>query len=145
MLVLGAVPAAGQDGSSHAQDSLAIVDASRAFSDAYVRGDIATIVAAYGSGTGAMLPPDGRIVRDPAVIARYWTNPPQRVQVAHSMTSESLKIFGEVAVDIGTWRSVQRQGEDDPAEATGRYLVVWRRDGQGHWVMEADMWHRPVR
>ena len=119
-----------------------IAAASRAFSDAYVAGDTAAIRVLYTDD--AVLLPWERIVRGRDAIARYFAPGPQRTNLAHSMTSDDLRISGDTAIDIGIWSNTWSIGEDPPREASGRYLVVWRRGADGLWRIEHDMWHRPT-
>lgn len=119
----------------------AITAASRSFSAAYVAGDTAAIRALYTDD--AVLLPPGREVRGRDAIVRYFAPGPNRVNEAHAMTSSELRIDGDRAVDIGTWSNTWRIGDGERSSASERYLVVWRRGGDGRWRIEVDMWHRP--
>jgi ketosteroid isomerase-like protein len=126
-----------------ARDSLAIVAASRAFSDAYVRNDTAALGQVYADS--AILLPPNRAVAGRAAIQRYFTWGPNYRQLAHAMVSERLTITGDVAIDVGTWTSTGRRGTAEPTTASERYLVVWVRETDGQWRILYDMWHRPAR
>ena len=119
-----------------------ITAASRAFSDAYVAGDTAMIRALYTPD--ALLLPPNRDVRGREAIGRYFAPRPRRTNVAHAMTSDELRISGGAAIDVGTWSSSWRIDGGPVQEASGRYLVVWRRGEDGRWRIEYDMWHRPA-
>lgn len=124
-------------------DRSRIAAASQAFSRAYVAGDTAAIRHLY-TPDAVLLPPDGE-VRGRDGIVRYFAPGPRRRQLHHAMISHDLRLFGDLAVDTGTWtNTVQRAGQP-PSEASGRYLVVWRRSGDGRWRIEYDVWHRPTR
>lgn len=123
-------------------DSLAVLAASRAFSDAYVAGDLETLGSVYVED--AVLYPPGSVIRGRAAIRRYFAPGPGRTNLAHAMTSERLTFDGDVAVDVGVWSNTWRRGDEGPQAAEGRYLVVWRRGADGRWRIEYDMWHRPA-
>lgn len=119
-----------------------IAAASRAFSQAYVSGDTATIRQLY-TPEAMLLPPD-REVRGPDAIARYFAPGSRATNVAHAMTSEDLRVTDDIATDVGMWRHTQRTADGSTRESSGRYLVVWRRGDDGRWRIEYDMWHRPA-
>lgn len=120
----------------------AIESASRAFSAAYVAGDTATIRRLYTED--AVLLPPGAEVRGRDGIARYFAPGPRRTNLTHAMASDAIRITGATAVDVGTWTNVWTIDGGPRQEASGRYLVVWRRGDDGHWRIEYDMWHRPA-
>lgn len=118
-------------------DSLAIAEAARAFSRAYVEGDSATIASLYTED--ALLLPPGRDVRGREGAVRWFYAPPARRPREHHLQAEALRIHGDIATDVGHWNVVNAAGE----EFRGRYLVVWRKDDDGRWRMMYDMWHSP--
>lgn len=115
--------------------------ANRAFSAAYVAGDAAGVAALYTED--AMLIPPGRTVRGRGAIQRYFTAPPGRRQLDHRLTTEEQWIDGATATEFGTWFSVTQREGVPPDTASERYLLVWKRERDGRWRMQVDMWHRP--
>lgn len=128
--------------SSHTDPRQQIARASRAFSDAYVSGDTAAIRLLY-TEDAVVLPPE-RELRGSDAIVRYFAPVRRRVNIAHAMIAESVRVFDGVAVDVGTWRQISRSGDGPAQEASGRYMVVWQRAGDGSWRIAYDMWHRPA-
>ena len=120
----------------------AIESASRAFSAAYVAGDTAAIRQLYTED--AVLLPPGAEIRGRDGIARYFAPGPRRTNLTHAMRSDAIRVTGATAVDIGTWTNVWTIDGGPRQEASGQYLVVWRRDNDGRWRIEYDMWHRPA-
>lgn len=127
-----------------ASAAAAIFEASRGFSRAMERGDAATMAAKY-TDDAVLLPPNGKPATDIETIEEFWTpgNPEFRT-IRHELTTERLEVSCDVAVDLGRWRQVAQHGEQPETDAWGRYLVVWRRTGEGEWKMQFDTWTRPV-
>ncbi|NOT08874.1 MAG: nuclear transport factor 2 family protein [Gemmatimonadales bacterium] len=123
-------------------DSLAIVNASRAFSAAYVRNDSSALGAVYADS--AVLMPPGREIRGRSAIRRYFSWGPRYRQIAHAMTSLRLTINGNMAVDAGTWTSTSQRGDAPEATRSERYLIVWVREPDQRWRILYDMWHIPA-
>lgn len=143
LVTIGGAPRATAQGRPSAGDSAALAAASRAFSSAYVRNDTAALGRLY-SDSAVLLPPD-RERRGRAAIQRYFAWGPNYRQLAHAMQAERLTITGNVAVDLGMWTSTGQRGDAESTTASGRYLVVWVREGDGQWRILYDMWHRPTR
>lgn len=122
-----------------ASDSLAIVAAGRAFSRAYERGDVETLVRSYTSD-GVIFPDRSEALSGDA-LRRYWTLPPGRRVLLHRMTPTEIVIQGDLAYDYGVY---EYRGENDGQgyQGRGKYVVVWRRDADGNWRMKLDIWNR---
>lgn len=129
-------PLAAQTATSVAEARAAILEASRAFSQAYVAGDTATLAGLY-SEDALLMPPEGDL-RGHDAIAEYFHAPEGRRPAAHGMDSRELRVEGGVAVDVGDWWVESSDGE----RFTERYLIVWVRQFDG-WKIAYDMWHRP--
>lgn len=137
----GAAPRADEGEAGEAETRVAIAAASRAFSDAYVAKNHAAVAALYHPD--AVILPPGRALHGRERIERYFTQPPGRGQLAHAMTSEELRIEGDMAADLGVWTNRWRTVEGEEHESSGNYLVVWQRDAAGEWKILYDMWDRP--
>lgn len=135
-------PEARTERSALGDDRRQIEAAGRAFSSAYVAGDTASLRDLY-TVDAVLLPPE-REIRGRDGVGRYFAPSPRSRNLAHALRSDEVRIFGETAVDIGEWSNTWQVGENAPREASGRYLVVWRKGSDGRWRMAYDMWHRPV-
>lgn len=59
---------------------------------------------------------------------RDWRIEPTRVEQ-----------FGDTALEYGTYSAVLKQPNSDDIADTGKYLVVWRRQADGGWLIHADV------
>lgn len=59
---------------------------------------------------------------------RDWRIEPNRVEQ-----------FGDIALEYGTYTNLIRQPNGTDAAASGKYLVVWRRQADGRWLIHADI------
>lgn len=112
-----------------------IAAATAAWVDAFNKRDTAGIVALYDAeavlwGTSAQ-----RMAAGPAAIAEYYKNldAPQRSPVTASIGEQRIRVYGDTAIDSGTYTFwIVRDGKQEPVPA--RYSLVYRnRDGK--WLI----------
>lgn len=144
MLWIGVMaPAVAGDTLDNLADRAAIAAASQAFSSAFVANDTAAIARLY-TEDAVLLAPGKRVARGRAAAAKHFAWAPDYRQLAHAMTSESLDLRGDTAVDVGSWHSTSQRGDAAPSQECGAYVVVWVREADGAWRMAYDAWHRPL-
>lgn len=138
------VLAAGSDcRSADAAESDAIAAVSKRFSAAFVGNDMRALTDTY-TEDGVIMPPHRRLQGHEA-IAGYFKWKGARRQLAHAMTTESLRICGDFAFDWGHWTSKFTFDDAAAREATGTYFVVWKRSSNGEWKIQQDVWHGAAR
>jgi ketosteroid isomerase-like protein len=112
-----------------------------AFSRAYVAGEFDVLAAMYVPD--AILLPTIGTIQGRDAIQEFFTYGPGRVQVAHSMMPTTLSVEGSTAVETGVWSSTVQVGDNPPRTASGRHILVWRRQPDGRWLIAHDAWHQP--
>jgi len=122
-------------------DSLAILAAARAFSDAYVRADPDSMAALY-TEDAAIFPDNSDAIVGRDRIRRYWTLPPSRPITRHVLMPDRIEIAGDVAHDYGRYEIAGENNGVPWGPNAGKYVVVWRRGVDGQWRMYLDMWNR---
>jgi len=50
-----------------------------------------------------------------------------------------IEQFGDTAFEYGAYSTLIKQPDGTDAAASGKYLVVWRRQAAGHWLIHADI------
>ena len=138
LVTVACSPEAGHDAE---EDRAAIAAASRTFSAAFMAGDTATIGALY-TEDAVLLPPTGNVQGNDRIRA-FFAPAEGRRQIAHTLTSESLLIDGDLAIDIGRWESTTQRDGAEARTSSERYLVVWQRQADGSWKLAYDAWHWP--
>ncbi|MBA4138874.1 MAG: hypothetical protein C0518_16335 [Opitutus sp.] len=139
LLAISSAISQAAEATTEIEDRAAIARQSAAFSAAFVANDGDALAACY-TADGKIYPPNRTIVGR-AAIKEFFAWRPGRRQIAHRMESESLRIDGNTAVDVGTWHSTTQSEGHEPVSFTDRYLVVWVRESDGVWRMLHDIWH----
>ena len=116
----------------------AIRSRARAFSAAYVAGNLSAMMEIYCPN--AVLAPPRRNFLEGEDLEAYWTPRPGVVVSNHELETIAIVLHGDVAVDHGFYSGVQRR-QGETSTFRGKYLVVWNRTADGSWCMQQDMWN----
>jgi ketosteroid isomerase-like protein len=122
-------------------DSIAIVQASTAFSRAYERGDVNALIGLY-TDDAVIFPDQSEALSGREVLLRYWTLRPGNRVTHHQLTSHSLTIHDGFAHDWGTYEVSGEQDGNAWGPVLGKYVVVWQKGAEGAWRMRLDIWNR---
>ncbi len=117
----------------------AIERANAQFSAAYERGDAAAVAAMY-TEDAIVFPPGGEMVKGRAAIERFWKDTMSTVKAA-ALTTLDVEVSGEMACEVGKVDlKIVPQGQQ-PATASAKYVVVWKRQADGSWKLHRDIWN----
>ena len=127
-----------------AADTAAIHAQSRAFSDAYERGDVDAMIDIY-TEDAVIFPGNMEMVKGLADLRKYWALGPGQRITHHEATPTAIHVEGDMASDYGTYEVSGIRGGEAWGPFRGKYLIVWRKDADGQWRMELDMWNARSR
>ncbi len=114
-----------------------IESANERFVDAFAAGD-AQRLASYYTSDGQALPPGGDVVSGHSAITGMWQAVmAMGVKRAELETVEVDEVADSTAIEQGRYRLF---GEGNAPIDHGKYLVVWRREGDG-WKLHRDIWN----
>ena len=114
----------------------AITAGSQRFMTALSRGDAAGIAAVYTSDA-RLFPPGGEAVGGRVAIEGFWRGALELGIKAARLETEELELHGARAIEVGRYTL---EGEAGRALDRGKYLVVWRQEGND-WRLYRDMWN----
>lgn len=139
----GCASSAGRTDASPAGDSrdaASILERSRAFSAAYVRGDTAAMVAMY-TPDAAIFPNNSEMLAGREALLKFWAIPDGDRIVRHVATPTQVRVDGDHAYDYGVYEvDVLRQGKQRP-QTRGKYVIVWERGADREWRIKLDIWN----
>ncbi len=133
----GAAPDTADASSAEA----AIRRQSRRFSDAYVRGDTAALLAIYAPGAVAA-PGERDFVRGRPALDSLWVLPAGRTVLRHVSTPVEIRVSGDQAYDWGYYEGQAARGGVPLDPFRGKYVIVWVRGDDGVWRIAVDAWTR---
>lgn len=97
-------------------------------------GDAAALVRDYYVGEPFVIPPDLPLVRDPKAIEAFFADTMKAVAGCR-LEPHEIREYGDVAIELGEGTMTMKDSSAAPGKC--RYLIVWKRTGDG-WRAEFD-------
>ncbi len=103
-------------------------------------GDGAGVAALY-TDDAAIMPPGAARLEGRDAIRQFWQGMFDAGVGDFALTTLEVEEAGESAIEIGAI-SATAPGEGDTRVAlSGKFIVVYRRDGGGNWRLHRDIWN----
>ncbi|MCE7992784.1 MAG: nuclear transport factor 2 family protein [Roseivirga sp.] len=115
-----------------------IIQAAKAFSQAYIDGDLAKQMSYY-TDDAVIIPGNRPMIQGIDEVTRYWDIPASIKVLEHRINSTQLEVDGNLASDFGIYEGVSVNNNDTTA-FRGQYVITWRKGKDGQWRMAVDMW-----
>ena len=108
--------------------------------EAYNRGDAAAVAAMY-TDDAVLLPPNFQMQEGRQAIQDFWALARQIGIRDLALETTRVEERGDAAWEIGVYTlKIQPEGAA-PIEDKGKYVVVWKRAGDGSWKLAVDIWN----
>ncbi|MGZ3460085.1 MAG: YybH family protein [Archangium sp.] len=116
----------------------AIAANNQAFAKAIIAKDTTALTNLF-TDDAVFIAPIGGFIHGRAALAALWAERLQKASFLDGgITTESLDVRGDLAIEASTIAWTIQAGDNPPARRTGRALTVWHRDVDGRWRMLAD-------
>lgn len=123
-----------------AQVRQALEAANAKFVEAFNRGDAAAVAALY-TDDATLLPPSSDLIRGRQGLQDFWSAAMKAGLKDVALTTVDVWGSEDTACEIGKYSvTVQPEGQERRADS-GKYLVVWKRQTDGSWKLQADIWN----
>jgi len=120
----------------------AIREADKAWSQAAQNKDLDKTVSFYADDASA-LPFNAPIATGKDQIKQLWSN--LMAKPGFSLTFAPTKIdvakSGELAYEVGTFELKMNDPQGNPTAIPGKYVVAWKRQSNGDWKVELDIFN----
>lgn len=116
-------------------DEKAVRDADEAWSKVAGAKDLDKTVAYYADDAN-VLPPNGPMVTSKAGIRDLWKGfLDSLADISWKTTRVEASKAGDMAFTVGTYEMTMKDGTKDK----GKYCEVWKKQADGKWKVETDM------
>ena len=103
-------------------------------------GNAAAVAQLY-TEDAAIMPPGAARLDGREAIQQYWQGLLDAGVGDILVTTQEVEDAGDSAVEIGTISATAPGDGDSRVSLTGKYIVVYRRDGGGNWRLHRDIWN----
>lgn len=111
----------------------------RAFSKAYMSGDIDGLVNMY-TDDGKIFPNNLKILEGKAGLKSYWTIPDGAKILHHKVTPTEITIENETAYDYGYYEGKTLTKDKAEISWQGKYIIIWKKV-DNTWKIYLDIWN----
>ena len=113
----------------------------RAWEEAANRAEVDRLMAIYAPDA-VILPPGGPVIEGSETIRELFRQEFERFDTKLAFTTQAIEVDGDMAFRRGryVWRGTPRLS-GQTVETTNKFLEVWRRQPDGSWRIEVDMWN----
>ena len=105
------------------------------FAEAMNNGDGAAIAALYADNA-TIMPPNSEPVTGKEAIEQLWAGMANWGIKDFILTTTDLSGAGNMAYETGAYSLSMGETKD-----AGKYLVVWQKQQDGNWKIQADIWN----
>ncbi len=103
-------------------------------------GNAAGVAELY-TEDAVLLPPGAARLDGREAIQQYWQGMLDAGVGDILVATQEVEEAGASAVEVGTISATAPGDGDARVALTGKYIVVYRRDGGGNWRLHRDIWN----
>ena len=128
-------------------DAATLIDAVEELRELRVRllneGRIDEMVDQFYASDARLLPPDQPVIEGREGVRAFWQAAPEQGLILLETKSTFVDGSGDVAYETGAFRRTLRPKHGHPFTDIGKYLVVFRRNGDGRFQAQVEMFNTP--
>jgi uncharacterized protein (TIGR02246 family) len=111
------------------------------FMAALNKGDTAKVAELY-TVDAIVLPPNAETVRGREAAKQLFDGMVQQMGIPTlTLTTVEVTELGDTAHEVGTYTMRLQPAGGDAVNDSGKYVVIWKRQGDGAWKLAVDIWN----
>jgi ketosteroid isomerase-like protein len=87
------------------------------------------------------MPPNSKMVKGREEIMKMLNNEVQLGEQDIKFETLELTVANDLAYETGLYNLNVKPKKGEPFNDKGKYIVIWKKDSDGQWLMEIDIWN----
>lgn len=102
-------------------------------------------VASHYTEDAVLMPPNMPVASGRAAIAQTFGGMMQGATMSDfRLTSTDVQVSGDMALERGRYVLTMNMPGQGVMSDSGKFLVAWKRQSDGSWLMDSDIWNSDV-
>ena len=118
----------------------AIDNQNRAYADFYNNKQVQKLVELH-TINATVMPPNSKMVKGREEIMKKLNNDVQIGEQDIKFETLELIVANDLAYETGLYNLNVKPKKGEPFNDKGKYIVIWKKDSDGQWLMEIDIWN----
>ena len=118
----------------------AIDNQNRAYADFYNNKQVQKLVELH-TINATVMPPNSKMVKGREEIMKKLNNDVQIGDQDIKFETLELIVANDLAYETGLYNLNVKPKKGEPFNDKGKYIVIWKKDSDGQWLMEIDIWN----
>ena len=112
----------------------------RAYADFYNNKQVQKLVELH-TINATVMPPNSKMVKGREEIMKKLNNDVQIGEQNIKFETLELIVANDLAYETGLYNLNVKPKKGEPFNDKGKYIVIWKKDSDGQWLMEIDIWN----
>ena len=118
----------------------AIDNQNRAYEDFYNNKQVQKLVELH-TINATVMPPNSKMVKGREEIMKMLNNEVQLGEQDIKFETLELTVANDLAYETGLYNLNVKPKKGKAFNDKGKYIVIWKKDSDGQWLMEIDIWN----
>ena len=109
------------------------------------RREFDAMVSGFYAEDAVLLPSGAATIRGIDSIREFWHSAPDHGLVSLTIETQIVEVSGDIGFEVGRFNRTLRPRHGAPFQESGKFLVIYRQQGEAVWRAVAEMFNTDSR